>query len=493
MSQRIKENSENDQNPNPNDCKILQRETSIYKYYVELKEDAITEQGYFDLAKVPGLYVDRTAQFLKNLREQMGLSQLKFAKKLGINKWAFINWERNRKRVPLTKLVEIAKFAGLSKDRIYSLIDQGIFKLNAPLSGKFEKIRDVIQFLKPPRRRHKNVTVLRCPPKIIEQIEKLGFQVKRSGRGMRLNSTRLYDYLTTLFHYSKIPKINPPLTTDVKSWFDQGVDLKRAIIIPCLQSDGCSGKSQYYLTRLSFVGNCKILHNFFVDSMHYAYKLFPSCYFAHKNYVPVTIYQQQRNDIKEEIIKLAGNTKTSLAHGQTIDEYLKEPQPHLNYLINSGKNEKSIAFRIWASTEGAISIIGSKTGICISFKIGCAHPKLVRDLQQVVRQLQINLKIEKAKENWSGILGLSTYAMKNLIEFIRIGGFISDVRISSNSPYHEGIPKDILALGILEYFRQRKMNKWPKKLPISTHHDNINKIVRNKEFNSADYYINYYP
>ena len=46
--------------------------------------------------------------------------------------------------------------------------------------------------------------------------------------------------------------------------------------------------------------------------------------------------------------------------------------------------------------------------------------------------LFVDLKIEKAKKNWSGIQGLLTYTMKNLIEFIRIGGFIRDVKISSN-------------------------------------------------------------
>jgi hypothetical protein len=106
--------------------------------------------------------------------------------------------------------------------------------------------------------------------------------------------------------------------------------------------------------------------------------------------------------------------------------------------------------------------------------------------------LQINLKIEKAKENWSGIQGLATYSRKDLIEFIRIGGFIRDVKVSSSSPYHEGIPKDILTLGILEYFQQRIMKKWPKKLPMPVHHDNINTIIKNKEFKSANYYIDYF-
>ena len=492
MYHQINEKTENDENSNPNDFKILQRETSVYKYYVELKDATFTEQGYLDLAKVPGLYVEGTGQFLRDLRENHCLTQKELATILRIREWSLSKWEANRKRVPLQSLVKITELFEFPRDKIYSLIDQGKFKIRTPLPIKFEKIRDIIQFLKPPRRRHKSVTVLKCSPMIKNLIESFGFKIKQSERGFRINSIKLYDYLTTFFRYSKIPKINPPLTTDVKFWFDQGVDLKRAIIISCLQSDGSSGNSRYHQTRLFFVGHCKSLHNYLVDSMHYVYKLLPSCYFTHKNYVPVTIYQQQKNEIKEEIMKLAGNTKTSPANGQSIKEYLKEPQPHLNYLINSSKTEKKIAFRIWASTEGAISIAGSKNGISISFRIGCAHPRLVKELQQVARLLKINLKTEKAEENWSGIQGLAAYTMKNLMEFIRIGGFFKGVKISSNSPYHENIPKDILTLGILEYFRQRHMNKWPQKLPMSVHHDNINKIIRNKEFKSANYYLDYF-
>ena len=33
--------------------KVLMRETSVYQYYVELKENSLTPKGYLDIAKVP--------------------------------------------------------------------------------------------------------------------------------------------------------------------------------------------------------------------------------------------------------------------------------------------------------------------------------------------------------------------------------------------------------------------------------------------------------
>ena len=33
--------------------KALIRETSVYKYYIELKENSLTSKGYLDIAKIP--------------------------------------------------------------------------------------------------------------------------------------------------------------------------------------------------------------------------------------------------------------------------------------------------------------------------------------------------------------------------------------------------------------------------------------------------------
>ena len=68
-----------------------------------------------------------------------------------------------------------------------------------------------------------------------------------------------------------------------------------------------------------------------------------------------------------------------------------------------------------------------------------------------------------------------------------------DVKISSNSPYHEGIDKDILLLGILEFKKRRKTDASYRKLTLKDAHHKINKIIENREYESEnDYYIEYF-
>jgi len=468
--------------------KKLIRETSVYKYYVELKENVFTEQGFLDLARVTDLYVNGAGQFLKDLRKKSGLRLIDAAKLLNISLYRLNKWENNSRGIPIQFLVKLVENYGISRDTIYSLIDQGKFITKTNLPVKFDKIRDIIKYLSVPPRRRQSVIILKCPPKVIKQIKALGFKIKPWGRSLCINSKKLYDYLLTFFCYIKVPKIDPPLTDEVKLLYERGDDLKRAIIIPCLQSDGSMQHSQF-MTRIEFTGNNRSLHDYFVDSMYFEYNQFPTSYFTRNFY---TAYSQSAREIGDEIIKIAGNTKTSPANGQTIEEYLKEPQPHLNYLINASKTVQMMALRSWASAEGCISISRDKGGIFPVFIISCTHPALTCQLQQIAKQLNINLKLSKSKKKWSGVLGLETHSRKDLLAFLRIGGFIKGIKIGSTSLYHKGINKEVLTLGILEYIRQRRMNKWPKELPTSTHHYNVNKIVRNREYKAADYYIDYF-
>ena len=78
------------------------------------------------------------------------------------------------------------------------------------------------------------------------------------------------------------------------------------------------------------------------------------------------------------------------------------------------------------------------------------------------------------------------------MQFLKLGGFIKGVKIGGNSPYHEGIAKDVLLLGILEYKKCELENSDLKKLPIQQAHHKINKIIENRKYKAVDYYINYF-
>jgi len=308
-------------------------------------------------------------------------------------------------------------------------------------------------------------------------------------------SSELKYFLTTFFRYTKVPKLHFPLAPEVEGWHFDGVDLKRAIIIPCLQSDGTMS-TKYNSIR--FCGFNKNLHDYFVDAMYYEYGLLPTTYFSRfkigsRKYI--TSYSKESlKEIVAELMNIAGNTKTKPANGQTVNEYLREPQPHMNYLINVLRNEQQIALRAWMSTEGSVSFVQYKNGyFSPRLSIACAHPILAKQLQHIAKQNGIHFYILHDKRTWSGIGYLDTQSLQGYIKFLKFGGFIKGVKISANSMYHEGVDKDVLMLGILEYIQQKMTtNKWPKKLPMAVHHHNINEIIKNGEYKSNDYYLNHF-
>ncbi|MFX1519085.1 MAG: helix-turn-helix transcriptional regulator [Promethearchaeota archaeon] len=478
-------------NPRSKTFKVLQRETSVYKYYVELKEEVFTEQGYLDLAKVPGLYVSGAAQYLRNIRKTNDLSRKDIIGIFEVSRSQMTNWENNNSRIPLQTLVKIAETLGDSRDTIYSLIDQEKFLLrSATLPVKFEKIQDIVQYFTPYKDNYwAHITLHNfCPNEMLSRIKKtLNIKVRSNRRKWKIIACRdLYNFLTTFFRYTKVPKIHPPLTNEVKNWYHDGVDVKRAVIIPCLQSDGCI--SQGKDSKIRFRGYNKVLHEYFVDAVYYEYKKFPSVYFMSNC---ETVYYR-KSMIVDDVMNLAGSAKTTIAHGQTIEEYLKEPQPHLKYLKNASRIEQQIALRIWASTEGCITAHRNDNRLYPDLVIGCAHPELAKQLQQLARRLNVNLHIKHSEDYWSGIMGLYTSALSTCINFLKLGGFIKGVKIGANSKYHQGINKDVLFLGILEFKKRELENSHLKKLPIQQVRYKINNIIENREYKKADYYINYF-
>ncbi len=487
----MNDKSANNDKSIPTTFKAVIRETSVYQYIVELKKNIITKQGFFDLAKVPGLRICGAGRFLKNLRLKSKLSQKDIAEFFGVSIAQVSYQERNGNTIPLQPLIKIAQARGISRDAIYLRIAQGKFSIkNVALPVEFEKIREIVGYLSPTKC---GINVIKCPKETLSKIRATLNVHIISGPPKSIKSKGLHNYLTTFFQYTKVLKIHHPLADEVKRWHEQGVDLKRAVIIPCLQSDGTTKQKLRY--DISFLSLSQILHNYFVDAMHYEYIELPSAYFIAKpsKRCYYTAYVQNKaKEIIDEIMKLAGNTKTSPKIGQTVEDYLKEPQPHLDYLINASETEQKIALRIWASTEGYISINRSKGWIYPMLGISCAHPDLATQLQQIARRFNINFTKKRAKKSWSGVKVLHALTISSCIAFLKLGGFIKGVEISLKSKYHKGINKDILLLGILEFMNRERTKDFYRNLPLKKVHNEINKIVGNKEYKSADYYIEYF-
>ena len=481
-----------------NELKELIRETSVYKYYVELKKDVLTEQGFFDLTKVPGLRVSGAGQFLKNLRLEKRFTQPDIAKIFKVSRSQVNHWEHDYRTISLRMLVDIAESNDVPRETIYSLIDQGTFSLKTKLPIELKKIRNLIQYFSP----HKTgvtwqTTVSKCSNETLSKIRAvLNLKIHSRPYGLRIYSKDLYNFLKTFFRYIKILKIHPPLTNEVKCWYHNSIDLKRAVIIPFLQSDG-SIQTQSHKIRLH--GKNQILHNYFVDAMYYEYDELPTSYFIpessnSQSACYSTEYQRKTaKEIIDEVMKLAGNSKTKPANRQEVEEYLKESQPHLGYLLKAPESEQRIALRIWASTECCISLNRNEKGyITPTFKIACAHPDLNAQLKQIAEKHGILLYEQSCPTIWSGIDSLTSATTSTCLNFLKLGGFIERVKISANSPYHEGIDKNLLTLGILEFMKRQKTNQELRKLSLEKVHHEINNIIKNKQYKTETYYINYF-
>ena len=475
------------------ELKVLIRETSVYKYYVELKEDALTDQGFFDLAKVLDLRVAGTGQFLKSLRLEKSLGQTDIAKIVNVYWWTVSRWERNVTKIPIQSLIKITETLEIERNAIYSLINRE-FKANIRIPVKLEEIREIIQYLVPQtsNSKTKRVTLKKCSNRILQHVKNTFNVLPKTTRTKRgpltiIISSDLHAFLKTFFRYKKIYKIRIPLTNEVKKWKKANVDLVRAVIIPCLQTDGCIAQNP---KQLIFTGKSIYLHNIFVDAMNLCYCVFPISYFQGTSNVPQTRYSRKISI--NEIKNLAGNTKTRPTTGQSVEEYKTEPQPKLAYLLDSGKTEKKIALRLWITAEGSISIHRYKTLIYPELELSCTHPDLIIPLKRIAKQFHINFTIVRSKRTWSGFAGLLSNSIKNVIAFLKIGGFFPSVKVSKHSKYHQGIDKDVYLLGILEFIKRQKLISRLRKFALDEVHREINRIIENEQYNTKDYYINYF-
>ena len=128
----------------------------------------------------------------------------------------------------------------------------------------------------------------------------------------------------------------------------------------------------------------------------------------------------------------------------------------------------------------------------VELEIGCAHPDLSKQLKQLGRRFDVRFIKTRAKDSWSGWLGLQSTGMSSVLNFLKLGGFLKGVEISSSSPYHKGLAKDVYLLGILEFKKRERENSQLRNLSRAKIHHAINKIIENKEYNTTDYYIDYF-
>lgn len=60
---------------------------------------------------------------LKELREEIGLTQKEIASKLNLNSVTYLHYEKSQREPPLIVLAQMAQFFGVSVDYLLGLID----------------------------------------------------------------------------------------------------------------------------------------------------------------------------------------------------------------------------------------------------------------------------------------------------------------------------------------------------------------------------------
>lgn len=474
---------------------FVTKSTSVYTEYYVLNEDALTNRGYFDLVQIKGLRV-YAGEIVRDKRHKLSLTQREFSKLMEISLSSLTKIEKEKVAVPLSLLISLVH----DKEIIYRLIEEEriefLKKLHLPT--KLEEISSFIGYLSI---RGNGIIIKRIGKEYAQEIStllncKLYFPPNNQ---LVLKSQLLCSFIRTFFHKVVETKINPPLTDYVKELL-KNVDLRKAIIIPLIQTDGYhvfdKRKKQFYI---GFKNTSKLLHNILVDAMYFRYNCLPSSYLLEekqsKKYTPAYNTRYVGMDfqkIHKELLNLCGNFKTSKYHSQLQESYNLEAKPHLGYLDNATILEKEIALRIWASAEGCITPMHrNSSGLIVpKLQISCANKELLYQLHKVARDLGIYFNIKKEKNR--GYKGLLNFSISCALSFLKIGGFIENVKISKSSMYYEGINKQDILYATFEHMFREREDASLRGLPMRIIHHKIKEIAEQKEYKSVDFYVKYF-
>tara|TARA_Y100000034_G_C6908339_1_gene422263 strand:- start:4380 stop:5849 length:1470 start_codon:yes stop_codon:yes gene_type:complete len=474
----------------------LNKENTIYKrtvfdLKVKINKNNLTKEDYFDLSKIKNLRVLDNG-FLKILRKKYNKTQKEMANTINVPLRTWIGWESYDKYMPFKKLIILSKKLKINERELYGLIKNSKFtygshhgknRLNLPVRPKEFNLVNYLIPVEP----NKVYLIKNSPQKIKEYITKnfsIDHNYFKKTKLITIYSYLLYHFLKTYYIYKKEPSIKYPLSKEVSKWIKKRIDIKKAILIPLLLSDG----GEKPKNRLFISGASKRIHNIWSDAWFHEHKLYPSSFLLPHKSIFVTTHKVDEN-ILSKLKNICPNFKTS-PRNTTINKYMNSPQPSIKYIFNRPKLEQEIAIRLWANTEGSIGINLNKRGGLInpSLKIACAHPYLTKELRKLCKENKINLSIIKENKNWFKIGGLKSTSITSTINFLKIGGFIKGTKIKHNSKYFHDLDKQDVLLSILEFIiTQRKENN--KITNIDKAYKSIKNIVINKKYKNKEYYL----
>ncbi len=473
----------------------MQREKTIFLHKVSVKRENLTKENYFNLNKISQLRILDNG-FLKKIRKEYQKTQLNLSKLIKIPLRTLIGWESYKKALPFSKLIKMCTKLNINKKKMYQLINgceftfgkhHGKNRIKLSLKPNEFKIANYLIPIEPNK-----VYVIKNTPKeikkeIIKDFSIDSYYLNKTGL-LVIYSYLLHNFLKIYYRYHKELLLKFPLSKEVPNWIKEKVDIVKAVIIPLLITDGGEKVSSVFCS-----GESNIVHNIWTDACYYTFDKLPSSYKVPYKNIFITTHRFNQ-DILNSLKLKCPLFKTSPSK-ESAEKYLKLKQPTISYLLKCSKLEQQIAIRLWAITEGSISIHNSKKEKLITpnIRIACAHPSLIDELKKVAELNEINFSISKGYNTWSKISCLQTSSISSTINFLKIGGFIRGVKVAkSRSKYFGGFDKQDVLLGILEFMKRQRENKVCRTSNIQKINRWIRDIIKEREFKDENYYIKYF-
>ena len=473
----------------------MQRERTVFRHKVSVKRENLTKDGYFNLNKIPQLRI-LDSGFLKRIRKEYQKTQQDLAGLIKTPLRTLIGWESYKKALSFSKLIEICTKLNINEEKMYRLINRCEFtfgkhhgknRITLPLKPNEFKMANYLIPIEPNK-----VYAIKNTPKEIKDAMIKDFSIdkyyfKKAGL-LVIYSYLLHNFLKMYYKYEKELLLKFPLSKEVPNWIKEKVNITKAVIIPLLITDGGEKISSVFCS-----GESNIVHNIWTDACYYGFNKLPSSYKVPYKSIFITTHRFNQDILKS--LKLNCPIFKTSPSKESAKEYLKLKQPTISYLLYCSRLEQQIAIRLWAITEGSISIHNSKKEKLITpnIRIACAHPILINELKKIAELNNINFSISKGYNTWSKISCLQTSSISSSINFLKIGGFIRGVKVAkSRSKFFGGFDKQDVLLGIFEFMKKQRENKDYRTENIQKINKWVREIIKNKQFMNEGYYIKYF-
>jgi len=199
-----------------------------------------------------------------------------------------------------------------------------------------------------------------------------------------------------------------------------------------------------YLQKRGVIGYTSIdpvLMNVFIDLIRANSKKLPTLLQMDDGRLEAYVFDRE---LVRELLTLSPSYKKSPSN-ISENEYLNEPQPTVDFLLETNVRTRIYGIRLAMSADGGITARKLTNGQMIASLIfGCTNPTLLNGWKKVFSSLGIEMGVIKAKVKWAGVAGLVTSKKEMLHRFWKLGGFVDGVKITRKSPNFAGVEKNAL-------------------------------------------------